>query len=138
MKKPAKRIPIVSVKLVKESSLLYQPRTISSLEHLFELVRQFVGDKDREHLLIIGVNVKNEPTLINIAHIGSLTQCVAHMREIMKPLILSNSARFFTSHNHPSGDITASANKRSRGTNGELRSLDCDQRFSRLFNESRK
>lgn len=106
----AKRIDIVSVKLVKESSVLYQPRKVSTSGDLFELIRQFIGERDREYLVVIGVSVKNEPTLINTAHIGSVTQSIVHVREIMKPLILSNADTFFIGHNHPSGYLEPSEN----------------------------
>lgn len=107
---PAKRIDIVSVKLVKESSVMYQRRMVSTPEALFELIHPFIGERDREYLVVIGVNAKNEPTVINIAHIGSVTQSIAHVREVMKPLILSNADTFFIAHNHPSGDLTPSEN----------------------------
>ncbi|WP_314068373.1 hypothetical protein [uncultured Vagococcus sp.] len=38
-KKSAKRIDIESVKLVKEASVLYQPRKVSISGDLFELIR---------------------------------------------------------------------------------------------------
>ncbi len=106
----AKRIDIVSVKLVKESSVLYQPRKVSTSGDLFELIREFIGERDREYLVVIGVSAKNEPTLINTAPIGSVTQSIIHVREIMKPLILSNADSFFIGHNHLSGYLEPSEN----------------------------
>lgn len=52
----------MSVKLVKESSVLYQPRMVSTSGDLFELIRQFIGERDQEYLVVIGVSAKNEPT----------------------------------------------------------------------------
>lgn len=51
MIKPAKRVDIVSVKLVKESSILYRNRSIRSPKDGYELMKEFLEDKDREHLL---------------------------------------------------------------------------------------
>lgn len=110
MKHSAKRVDIVSISLVKESSLLYEPRKLLTSENFFTLIKNFIGSKDREHLIVVGVNPKNEPNIINVVHIGSVTQCTAHVREIMKPLILSNSVSFFIGHNHTSGHLEPSKN----------------------------
>lgn len=104
----AKRVNIVSLELVKESSLLYGPRQCTSVEAAYELVSPFIKNKDREYLLVIGLNTKNEPTVIHIAHIGTANQSIAVPRDILKPVLLSNGNRMIVSHNHPSGDATPS------------------------------
>ena len=38
---PVKRVGIVSLKLVKESSVLYEPRTISSPYDAYKLIKTF-------------------------------------------------------------------------------------------------
>ena len=91
-KQPSKRINIVSVKLVKESSLLYEKRNIRSPKDAYELMKHFLGDLDREALIVISLEVKNSPLSINICHIGSLNASIVHPREVMKSAILSNSA----------------------------------------------
>ena len=105
---PAKRVNIVSLELVKESSLLYGPRQCTSSQAAYELVAPFIKDKDREHFLVVGLNTKNEPTVINIAHIGTINQSIAVPRDIMKPVLLSNGNRMIVAHNHPSGDVEPS------------------------------
>ena len=59
---------------------------------------------DREHFVVLCLNVKNQPTHINIAHIGSLNASVVHPREVFKPAILANAASIMVFHNHPSGN----------------------------------
>jgi hypothetical protein len=44
---PAKRVNIVSVKLVKESSLLYKERSIKSPEDVYNLMNHFLHDLDK-------------------------------------------------------------------------------------------
>ncbi|WP_288394134.1 JAB domain-containing protein [uncultured Vagococcus sp.] len=105
---PAKRVNIVSLELVRESSLLYGPRQCTSVEAAYELVSPFIKNKDREHFLVLGLNTKNEPTVIHIAHIGTANQSIAVPRDILKPVLLSNGNRMIVSHNHPSGDTTPS------------------------------
>lgn len=103
MEKSAKRINIVSLKLVKESSLLYKGRTVRSPEDGYELLNSFLADKDREHFIVVSLDTKNQPVSINICHIGSLNASIVHPREVMKSAILSNAASIIVGHNHPSG-----------------------------------
>ena|SRR5699024_4231175 len=97
---PAKRVNIISVKMVKECSVLYKNRVVRSPEDASDLFRQFLGDVDREHFVVVCLNTKSEPTSINTCHIGSLNTSVVHPREVMKPAILSNAASVI----HPSGN----------------------------------
>jgi predicted site-specific integrase-resolvase len=52
-KKPAKRVNIVSLKLVKESSLLYKDRCVRSPEDGYQLLKKFLGDVDREYFVVV-------------------------------------------------------------------------------------
>lgn len=106
---PAKRIKIVSVKLVKESSLLYKERNIRSPEDAYKLMKHFLGDLDREAFIVINLDVKNSPVSINICHVGSLNASIVHPREVMKTAILSNAASIMVGHNHPSGNSSPSS-----------------------------
>ncbi|MCG1027615.1 DNA repair protein RadC [Virgibacillus halodenitrificans] len=100
---PAKRVNIVSVKLLKETSLLYKKRIVRSPEDGYELMKQFLGEVDREYFLVVCLNTKNQPTALNVCHVGSLNASVVHPREVFKPAILSNAASIIVGHNHPSG-----------------------------------
>lgn len=88
----AKRVNIVSVKLVKESSMLYKNRCVRSPEDGYQLLKQFLGDVDRKYFVVVCLDTKNQPTAINICHIGSLKASLVHPRECFKPAILSNAA----------------------------------------------
>lgn len=101
--KSAKRVNIVSLKLVKESSILYQKRSVCSPQDGYELLKQFLDDKDREHFIVVSLDTKNQPVSINVCHIGSLNASIVHPREVMKSAILSNAASIIVGHNHPSG-----------------------------------
>ncbi|WP_226528174.1 RadC family protein [Metabacillus niabensis] len=107
-KSPAKRVNIVSLKLVKESSLLYKERAIRSPEDGYKLLKQFLSDADREYFIVVSLDTKNQPTSINVCHIGSLNSSIVHPREVMKSAILSNAASIIVGHNHPSNDPTPS------------------------------
>ncbi|WP_409482402.1 RadC family protein [Bacillus safensis] len=101
---PSKRVDVVSLKMVKESSMLYENRVIRSPEDSYRLFKQFLGDVDREHFVVVCLDTKNQPTAINICHIGSLNASIVHPREVMKPAVLSNAASILVGHNHPSGN----------------------------------
>lgn len=107
-KSSAKRVNIVSVKLVRESSILYEKRSICSPQDAYELVKSFLEDKDREHFIVVSLDIKNQPVSINICHIGSLNESIVSPREVMKSAILSSAASIMIFHNHPSGETTES------------------------------
>ncbi|SDM34953.1 hypothetical protein SAMN05518871_1017 [Psychrobacillus sp. OK028] len=45
---PAKRVNIVSLKVVKETSFLYKDRHVRSPRDSYEIIRTFLEDADRE------------------------------------------------------------------------------------------
>ncbi|MFJ5766921.1 RadC family protein [Lysinibacillus sp. NPDC093210] len=104
----AKRVNIVTVKLVKESSMLYKQRRVRSPQDSYELFREYLGEVDREHFVVVCLDTKNQPTNISMVHIGSLNASIVHPREVMKTAILSNSCSVLVCHSHPSGDPTPS------------------------------
>lgn len=98
--KSAKRIQIVQVKLVREKSLLYKERKIRSPHDAYEIMKEFIGDADREHFVVLCLDTKNQPTCIQTVHIGSLNASIVHPREVLKSALLSNSASIIVGHNH--------------------------------------
>jgi DNA repair protein RadC len=109
IKKPSKRIELVSLRMVREkTSILYPDRVIRKPEDAAELFRQFIGDCDRESFCIICLNTKNEPTALHQVSCGTLNASLVHPRETFKLAILSNSASIIAAHNHPSGEPTPS------------------------------
>ena len=108
MSNVAKRINIVSIKMIKESSFLYQTRTISSPKDAYEMIKEQLEGLDREQFIIACLNTKNEPTNITVVSVGSLNKAIVHPREVFKTAILSNAASIMAFHNHPSGETTPS------------------------------
>ena len=104
----AKRINIVSIKMVKESSFLYQTRQILSPNDAYEMIKEQLEGLDREQFIIACLNTKNEPTNISVVAVGSLNKAIVHPREVFKTAILSNAASVMAFHNHPSGETTPS------------------------------
>lgn len=108
MSNVAKRIDIVSIKMIKESSFLYQTRTISSPKDAYEMIKEQLEGLDREQFIIACLNTKNEPTNISVVAVGILNKAIVHPREVFKTAILSNAASIMAFHNHPSGETTPS------------------------------
>nr|WP_055668416.1 JAB domain-containing protein [Desnuesiella massiliensis] len=103
-----KRVDIVSIKMVRESSILYKNRKVSSPSDAYELIKDFIENSDRELLIACCLDTKNQPTSINVVSVGTLNSSLVHPRELFKPAILSNSASLIVAHNHPSGYLEPS------------------------------
>ena len=108
MSNVAKRINIVSIKMVKESSFLYRTRQILSPNDAYEMIKEQLEGLDREQFIIACLNTKNEPTNISVVSVGTLNKAIVHPREVFKTAILSNAASIMAFHNHPSGETTPS------------------------------
>ena len=101
---PAKRIQILSLRLVREGSILYQTRRISSPKDAVGIGQQFLEDADREQVIVCCLDTKNQPLSISVVSMGILNSSLIHPREIFKTAILTNAASIMLFHNHPSGD----------------------------------
>lgn len=102
--RPAKRVDWVTVRLVKEKSVLYGRRKISTPKDAMELVNGFLEYCDREQLVVCSLDTKNQPTAMEVVSIGTVNSSLIHPREIFKTSIISNASSLIVFHNHPSGD----------------------------------
>lgn len=102
-KQHKRRINIVSIKMVKEGSVLYDTNKITRPRDIEKLGRTFLEDSDREKLVVCCMDAKNKPIAINEVSVGSLTSSIVHPREVFKAAILSNASSIILFHNHPSG-----------------------------------
>lgn len=62
----------------------------------------------REHLVAFGMDTRHNITELFLLGIGSLNECIAHPRDIMRPAVIANCYAMALLHNHPSGDPTPS------------------------------
>lgn len=99
----AKRVNIVTIKLVRETSVLYQNRTINSPSDSANLLEEFLENSDREKFLVLCLDTKQQPTTIHTVSVGTLNSSLVHPREVFKVAILSNSNAIILAHCHPSG-----------------------------------
>ena len=64
--------------------------------------------EQKEHFLVMLLDVRNRVLAMPTVSIGSLTASVAHPREIFREAIRYSAANMILIHNHPSGDPTPS------------------------------
>ena len=108
--KHAKRVDIVSIKMVREGSTKYENRKIETPFDAYVLLKNFLEDSDREKLLVVCLDTKNQPINICTVSVGTLNSSLVHPREVFKTAILSNSNQIMLAHNHPTG-ISAPSNE---------------------------
>ena len=99
-----KRVDIVSLKLVKESSVLYETRKISNPYDAYKLAKNFLVDSDREKFVVVCLDTKNQPVSIEVVSIGTINSAMVHPREVFKVAILTNASKIICVHNHPMGN----------------------------------
>lgn len=80
-------------------------KRIRSPKDCADIATMFIGDDDREVLLVMCLNTKNEVVGVHRCHVGSLNASIVHPREVFKTAILNNSASIIVSHQHPSQDV---------------------------------
>lgn len=73
-----------------------------------EMIYPLYKDIDREKFIVVGLDAKNYPTLINVVSIGSINCAPVSPADVFKPLILSNSYSFIICHNHITGILEPS------------------------------
>ena len=64
--------------------------------------------EQKEHFLVLLLDVRNRVLAMPTISVGSLTASVAHPREIFREAIRYSAANMILIHNHPSGDPTPS------------------------------
>mgnify|MGYP001188955114 FL=1 len=104
---PGKFISVYRVSLVKDKSVSFEKCTLSNSIQARPILRKLIeehGQPDREQFCVILLNAKNEIIGLNIVATGCLISATVHVREVLKPAILANSAAMILCHNHPSND----------------------------------
>lgn len=103
------KIQVVHLQMVKDDEVIYGRQVLDTPKDTAALVRDLIGDMDRECLVVCATDTKMKPTYIQIVGIGTINYCPASIPEVFKAVLLSNSAYILLAHNHPSGDCTPSS-----------------------------
>jgi len=103
------QIPFIRVALVQERTVPSAQSVVRSPEDAAAVLREVIGDYDRETFAVLLLDTKNRVVAVHIASIGVLESAPVHPREIFKAAILANARAVVLGHNHPSGDPQPSA-----------------------------
>ena len=100
------------VALVHDQHVPFERCQLSNSHQCHPIIRNLIethGQSDREQFCIVLLNAKNEIIGLNIVATGTVTSARIHPREALKPAILANASAMILCHNHPSGDVSPSA-----------------------------
>jgi DNA repair protein RadC len=75
---------------------------------IFTLVRHY-ADRKQERFISISLNGAHEALAVRIVTIGLVNKTIVHPREVFADLIQDRAAAFCVAHNHPSGQLSSSA-----------------------------
>lgn len=90
-----------------ESKNVYDQK-IETSEDVFNILKNQIGDKKREHFKLLSLDTRNKLININDISIGTVNTSLAHPREIFKPAIKDSAVSVILAHNHPSGVVEPS------------------------------
>lgn len=94
--------------MVKEIGISYPDIQIKEPRDCVMAMAQIMGDFDREHAVILALDVRHNIIGMHTVSIGSLDSCIVHPREVFKFAILANASGIIFIHNHPSGNAESS------------------------------
>ena len=77
-------------------------------ERIYELLGAELRQLGKESLRVILLDTRMCLLRVEEVSLGSLAECIAHPREILRHVILAGAHGFVLVHNHPSGDPTPS------------------------------
>ncbi len=83
-------------------------KEVRSASDVFDLIKNEIGDKNKEYFLLICLDARNRITAKEVVSIGTLNSSLSHPREIFKSAISHQACYLILAHNHPSGDVQPS------------------------------
>lgn len=101
-------VQVVHLQMVKEKQIYYGGESIGDSKRAAALIKEFLGEVDRECVVVCATDVRMKPTHIQIVGMGTVNYCPVYIPEIFKMALLSNAVGILLFHNHPSGDCTPS------------------------------
>ena len=86
-----------------------EPFAIHGPDDVAEFVRSILTDNSREHFVALYLDGAHQVVSYSIVSIGTATFSVIHPREVFQRAILAGAVSMAVAHNHPSGNLTPSA-----------------------------
>lgn len=85
---------------------------VTSPEDAAAIVVPLLQGRDREHCLLVSLDVKHRLLGVSTVSVGSVDHTFMGPREVFREALLIGASAVFLAHNHPSGDPTPSADDR--------------------------
>lgn len=100
----------VAVSTVREDVVAYNTDNPAML---YQFWREVVAaqpdyESEKESLVVILMTTRLRPYAWHRVSLGTISECLAHPREIMRPVVAGGAYAFALMHNHPSGDPSPS------------------------------
>lgn len=99
-----KEISLVHLQLVRDKQVPYGEVRLDNPSNAARFMSDFLGEMDREYVIVCPVDNSMRPTYIQIAGIGTVNSCLVSVPETFKAAILSNASGILLFHTHPSGN----------------------------------
>lgn len=114
-KSPFKSHKFVTTSVVSESCVQYgiNRNSLDTPESANEFWNAVIAEDpshepNKEQLIVVLLDGRLRPFAWNLVSMGTVTETIAHPREILRPCIAGNAYAFILLHNHPSGDPSPS------------------------------
>jgi DNA repair protein RadC len=110
--------PIPCPACAAEAQRLFRPGDpaarpqVARPEDAAALVIPFLIGRDREHCLLVTLDVKHRLIGVQTVSVGTADHTFMAPREVFRDALLAGASAVFVAHNHPSGDSTPSADDR--------------------------
>jgi DNA repair protein RadC len=85
---------------------------VTSPEDAVAVVLPHLAGRDREHCLLVSLDVKHRLLGLTTVSVGTADHTFMAPREIYRDALAAGASAIFVAHNHPSGDATPSADDR--------------------------
>ena len=85
-----------------------QTEKIDGPEDVARYVAPMLRYEQKEHFLVMMLDVRNRILAMSTISVGGLTSSIAHPREVFREAIRHSAAALVLVHNHPSGDPSPS------------------------------
>ncbi|MCR4329607.1 MAG: DNA repair protein RadC [Candidatus Roizmanbacteria bacterium] len=87
--------------------------SVASPKCVFELLKAYFKtlddfDQDKEHFFVFHLDIRNKIKIMDLVSVGTLTQSLAHPREVFTRVIHKRTPAIILAHNHPSGETSPS------------------------------
>ena len=95
----------ITITSVREDDCTYNTDTPEALHRFWGdvIAKQPEHEPDKETVVVVMMNTRLRPYAWHRVALGSVNECAAPPREVLRPVIASGAYGFALMHNHPSG-----------------------------------